>query len=38
MLNIAMAEVRLQGAGILPIVGQRVAAAVPEHMRMRFEG
>ena len=33
-----MAEVGLQGARVVPLVGQRVAAGVPEHVRVRLEG
>jgi hypothetical protein len=32
-----MTEVRLQGAGIMPLVRQRIAARVPEHVRERLE-
>ena len=38
MLNIAVAEVCLQGPRVVSLVGQRVAAGVPEHVRVRLEG
>jgi hypothetical protein len=37
MLNVAMAEISLQGSGVMPFVGQCVAAGVPEHMWMSLE-
>ena len=38
MLNVAMAEVGLQGAGVVALVGQGITASVPKHVRMRLEG
>jgi hypothetical protein len=38
MLNIAVAEVGLQGTGVVALVGQGVAAGVAEHVGMRLEG
>jgi len=38
MLNVAVAEVGLQGAGIVALVGQGIAAGVPKHVRVRLEG
>ncbi len=38
MLDIAVAEVGLQGAGIMSLVCQCVAASVPEHVRVGLEG
>ena len=38
MLNVAVAEVGLQGTGIMSLVGQGVAAGVAEHVGMRLEG
>ena len=32
-----MAEVRLQGPGVRPLVGESVAGRVSEHMRMRLD-
>ena len=32
-----MAKVGLQGARVVPLVGQGVATGVPEHVRMRLE-
>ena len=37
MLNIAVPKVRLQCPGVVPLVGQRVAAGVPQHVRVRLE-
>ncbi len=37
MLDVAVAEIGLQGPRIVTFVGQRVAAGMPEHMRVRFE-
>src|SRR5664279_6369105 len=38
MLNVAVAEVSLQGPRIMPHVRQSVAAGVAEHVRVRLEG
>ena len=32
-----MAEIGLQGAGVVPLVRQLVAAGMPQHVRMRLE-
>jgi hypothetical protein len=32
-----MAQVSLQGSGVVPLVGERVAAGVSEHVRMSLE-
>src|SRR5262245_4786376 len=37
VLNVAVAEVSLQGPRIVPLIGQRVAAGMPEHVRVRLE-
>jgi hypothetical protein len=37
MHNALMSEVVLQGSGIVPIVGELVAAGVPQHVRMDAE-
>ena len=37
MLDIAMSEVGLQRPRVVPLVCQRVAAGVPEHVRVRLE-
>jgi hypothetical protein len=37
MLDILVAQIRLQRAGIVALVGQGEAAGVPEHVRMRLE-
>ena len=37
MLNVAVAEVGLQGAGVVALVGQGITASVPKHVRMRLE-
>src|SRR5271169_4231194 len=37
MLDIAMAQVGLQGAGIMALVGQRETAGVPKHVRVCLE-
>jgi len=34
VLDIAVAEIGLQGSRIMPCIGQRIAAGVSEHMRM----
>jgi hypothetical protein len=38
VLDIAMAQGVLDGAGVLAVVGELVAAGVPEHVRMDGEG
>ena len=37
VLDIPVAEVSLQGSGVVPLVGERVAAGVPKHVRMCLE-
>jgi hypothetical protein len=37
VLNVFVPEVGLQGAGVMSLVGQGVAAGVSEHVRVRFE-
>ena len=37
MLDVAVPEVGLQRARVVPLVRQRVAAGVPEHVRVRLE-
>ena len=37
VLDVTVAQVGLQGARIVALVGQRVAAGVSEHVRMRLE-
>jgi len=37
MLNVLVTKVGLHGAGVVPFVGERVAAGVPEHLRVRLE-
>jgi hypothetical protein len=37
VLNVPVAEVGLQGPRVVPLVRQRVAAGVPEHVRVRLE-
>ena len=37
VLNVAVSKVGLQGASVVPFVCQRIAASVPEHLRVRFE-
>jgi hypothetical protein len=37
MLNVAVAEVGLQSAGVVALVGQGITASVPKHVRVRFE-
>jgi hypothetical protein len=32
-----MAEIGLQGSGVDALVGQRITAGVPEHVRVDFE-
>jgi len=38
MLNVPMAEILLQGAGVDPFVGQIKPTRVPQHMGMDREG
>lgn len=38
MLDILVAEISPQRPRIVPLVGQRVAARAPEHVRVRLEG
>ena len=37
VLDVAVPEVRLQGPRVVPLVGQRVSACVPKHVRVRLE-
>src|SRR5262249_3759776 len=37
MLDVAMSEVRLQCPCIVPFIGQRITARVPQHVRVRLE-
>ena len=37
VLNVVVAEVRLQRPCVVPLVGQRVTAGVPQHVRVRLE-
>jgi hypothetical protein len=37
MLDVAVTEIGLQGARVVALVGQCIAASVPEHVRMRLE-
>ena len=34
MLDVLMAEVGLQGASVMPLVGKGVAGGVPKHVRV----
>ena len=38
VLDVAVAKISLQRPRIVPLVGERVAACVPEHVRVRLEG
>lgn len=37
MLNVLMTEIRLQGARVVSVVRELVAACVPQHVRMHLE-
>jgi hypothetical protein len=37
VLDIPMAQVSLQGSGVVPLVGERVAAGMAQHVRMGLE-
>lgn len=37
MVNVAVLKVGLQGARVVPLVGQGVAAGVSQHVRVRLE-
>jgi len=37
VLDILMAEIGLQGARVVALVGQRKATGMPKHVRMRLE-
>src|SRR5262249_60757675 len=37
VLDIFVAEIVLQGSGIVPIVGELISAGVPKHVRMDWE-
>src|ERR1017187_5345248 len=38
MLNVAVAEIGLPGAGVVSLICQCVAASMPKHVRVRLEG
>jgi len=38
VLDVAVSQVGLQGARVMPLVGQGKAAGVPEHVRVGLEG
>jgi len=38
MLNVAVAEVGLQGAGVVALVGQGITTSVSKHVWVRLEG
>jgi len=38
MLNVAVTEVGMQGAGGVTFVGQGITAGVPKHVMARLEG
>src|ERR1019366_10156234 len=38
MLNVSVAEVGLQGAGVVALVGQGITAGVSKHVWVRLEG
>ena len=37
VLNVLVAEIVLQGSGIVPVVGKFIAARMPQHVRMQGE-
>ena len=37
MLDVLVAEIVLQGSGIVPVVGKLIAARMPQHVRMQWE-
>jgi hypothetical protein len=37
VLDVLVAEIVLQGSGIVPIVGKLIAARMPQHVRMQWE-
>jgi hypothetical protein len=37
VLDVLVAEVVLQGSGIVPVVGKFIAARMPQHVRMQWE-
>jgi hypothetical protein len=37
VLNVLVAEIVLQGTGIVPVVGKLIAARMPQHVRMQWE-
>jgi hypothetical protein len=37
VLDVLVAEVVLQGPGIVPVVGKFIAARMPQHVRMQWE-
>jgi hypothetical protein len=38
VLDVAVSQIGLQGARVVPLVGEREAAGVPEHVRVGLEG
>ena len=38
VLDVLVAEIVLQGSGIVPVVGKFIAACMPQHVRMQGEG
>jgi hypothetical protein len=37
VLDVPVAEIVLQGTGIVPVVGKLIAARMPQHVRMQWE-
>ena len=37
VLDVLVAEIVLQGSGIVPVVGKFIAARMPQHVRMQWE-
>ena len=37
VLDVPVAEIVLQGSGIVPVVGKLIAARMPQHVRMQWE-
>ena len=37
VLDVLVAEIVLQGSGIVPVVGKLIAARMPQHVRMQWE-
>ena len=36
-MDVLVAEIVLQGSGIVPVVGKLIAARMPQHVRMQWE-